>query len=94
MDSQITEGRRPLMLYVGIFFILAVITVAEVLLASPDAGLFGSVRTSVFLVLSLSKASLVAAFYMHLRSDSRLYMTVFLLPVVLLLLFAYLMLIS
>jgi caa(3)-type oxidase subunit IV len=94
MDSQMTRTGRPALLYVGVFFILAVITVLEIILASPGAGLSGAFRTSVLLVLSLSKASLVAVFYMHLRSDSKLYTAIFLLPVVLLLLFAYLMLIS
>lgn len=94
MDSKMTRTGQPVLLYVGVFFILAVITILEILLASPGAGLSGAIRTSVFLVLSLFKASLVAAFYMHLRGDSKLYTAIFSLPVVLLLLFAYLMMIT
>jgi caa(3)-type oxidase subunit IV len=93
MNSQIT-AERPALTYVGVFFLLAVITVVEILLASPRFGLFGGVPTGVFLILSLSKASLVAAFYMHLRSDVKLFTLIFLLPVALLLLFTYLMVIS
>jgi caa(3)-type oxidase subunit IV len=93
MESQ-TTTERPIRLYLGVFLVLAVITIVEILLASPRFRLFGGVQTGVFLILSLSKASLVAAFYMHLRTDSKLYTLIFLLPVALLLLFASLMLVS
>lgn len=77
-----------------VFIILAVITVVEVLLASPAMGLAKDLRNTIFILLSLSKAALVAAFYMHLRSDSRLYLYIFLIPVALLIVFAYVMALS
>jgi caa(3)-type oxidase subunit IV len=77
-----------------VFVVLAVITAVEVLLASPSMGISGSLRSGVFLLLSIGKAALVAAFYMHLRSDSRLYLYIFLIPVVLLIVFAYVMALS
>jgi cytochrome c oxidase subunit IV len=46
-----------------------------------------SARAAVFLVLSLFKASMVAAYYMHLRSDSRLYTYILIAPAILLLVF-------
>lgn len=92
--NSITATEHPTRTYLGVFLLLAVITIVEILLASPRIGLFGGVQTGVFLALSLSKASLVAAFYMHLRSDSKLYTLIFLIPMALLLLFAYLMLVS
>ncbi|GAI83800.1 unnamed protein product, partial [marine sediment metagenome] len=39
---------------------------------------------------SLAKASLVAAFFMHLRSDAKLYTYIFLLPTIMFVLFALL----
>lgn len=74
--------------YGVIFLILAVITLIEVLLGS--AGLDRSLRTGLFLLMSLGKASLVAAFYMHLRDDSRIYTYIFLGPVILLVIFTLL----
>jgi hypothetical protein len=44
----------------------------------------------LFLALSLAKAALVAAFYMHLRRDNRVYTIIFLLPVLLFVTFALL----
>ena len=42
----------------------------------------------------LIKAAFVAAFYMHLRYDTRLYTFIFLVPVILLSVFAFLAVIS
>lgn len=81
-----TAGRR--LGYGAVFFILAVITAIEIGLGS--AGIARSVRTALFLLMSLAKAAFVAAYYMHLRSDSRLYSYIFLGPVVLLVVFALL----
>lgn len=80
--------------YLLVFVILAAITAVEIVLSSSSLGLGRGLTTPLFLVLSLSKASLVAAFYMHLRSDRRMYAYIFLLPVVLLVMFAYLMVVS
>lgn len=74
--------------YAVVFLILATITVVEVLLSS-GLGIPQDVRNVLFGLFSLSKAGLVAAFYMHLKTDSRLYLYVFLIPVLLLMVFAY-----
>lgn len=79
-------------LYSAVFAALALITAVEVALSSFD--LDRALTTPLFLVLSLGKAGLVAAFYMHLRSDSRLYTLVFLVPALLLVGFGLLMLIG
>lgn len=94
MSSRSSTTRRTRLVYGGVFLVLAVITAFEVWLSSSRVGLSRELLTPLFLVLSLSKAGLVAAFYMHLRSDSRFYTYIFLLPVVLLLLFAYLMVVT
>ena len=89
MQSNLETKRRPALTYAVIFVILAILTAVEVALSAPSLGIdLGSVTTAVFLLLSAAKASLVAAFFMHLKDDSRLYLFVFLSPVLLLLAFA------
>jgi cytochrome c oxidase subunit IV len=73
---------------------LAVITAGEIFLSLPSTNVARQILTPVFIVLSLSKASLVAAFYMHLRDDARFYSVVFILPALLLLVFAILATVS
>jgi caa(3)-type oxidase subunit IV len=46
--------------------------------------------TALYMLFSGLKVALVAAFYMHLRQDSRLYTAIFVLPALLLLVFALL----
>lgn len=81
-----SSGSRPR--YGLIFLALVALTVVEVTVASlaMAPGLLGA----FLLALALAKAALVAAYYMHLRGDSRLYTAVLLLPVLLLTVFALL----
>jgi cytochrome c oxidase subunit IV len=72
--------------YGGVFLLLALVTALEVWLGS--VGVVRAVRTVLFLALSLFKASMVAAYYMHLRSDSRLYAYILITPAALLLVFS------
>jgi len=74
-----------------VYLVLAAVTALELWITT--LGLAGSVRTPIFLALSFLKASLVAAFYMHLRSDSRTYLFVFILPVAMVVVFGLVMLI-
>jgi caa(3)-type oxidase subunit IV len=80
-----TISRRPLG-YAVVFLVLAVITGIE--LGVKGLGLPRAATNVLFLLLSLGKASLVAAFYMHLRRDNRIYTAVFVLPVILFVVFA------
>jgi cytochrome c oxidase subunit IV len=59
-----------------------------------QVGLAASAANALFLILSLGKAALVVMFFMHLRQDSRIYTAIFLLPVILVLAFSTLMLMS
>ncbi|HLB65182.1 MAG TPA: cytochrome C oxidase subunit IV family protein [Anaerolineales bacterium] len=77
--------------YLLIYGILAALTAAEIWIATLS--LAAAVRTPVFLTLSFFKASLVAAFFMHLKSDSRYYLLIFLLPVAVVVVFGLVMLI-
>jgi caa(3)-type oxidase subunit IV len=80
------ERRRPR--YGIIFLGLIVLTAIE--LGVSVLKIAAPLSTAVYVLLSGLKAGLVAAFYMHLRDDSRLYTAVFVLPVLLLLVFALL----
>lgn len=71
--------------YGRVFLLLALATGAELILSSSSVG--GGVRTSIFLAFTLLKAGLVAAFFMHLRRDSKYYTYVFLFPATMLLFF-------
>ncbi len=78
--------------YVLVFVALAVITAIEI--AMTQTSVAASLANILFLAFSLAKATLVATFFMHLRDDSPIYAAIFLLPVVLVLAFSTLMLMS
>ncbi|TFH31608.1 MAG: hypothetical protein E4G99_13760 [Anaerolineales bacterium] len=88
-----SKTSKPEVTYAVIFVVLAAITLIELLLSNADVSLARSLLNTLFVLFSLGKAALVAAFYMHLRSDNRFYTFIFLLPVVLLLVFALLVII-
>lgn len=90
MESQLTgqQVRSNIKTYLYVFIALAIITAVEIFLSTTF--LSGQVLTIVFIALSLAKASLIAAFFMHLRSDSRLYTYIFVLPAAMFILFAFL----
>jgi caa(3)-type oxidase subunit IV len=90
--SSVAGHKEQTTTYVAVFLILAVLTAVEI--GISYLGLDPSVRNPVFLASSLAKAGLVAAFYMHLREDSRVYTGVFLAPVLLVLVVAILMVVS
>lgn len=88
-----SKSHNSVRTYTLIFFVLAAITLVELLLSSPNVTLARSLLNPLLVSFSLGKAALVAAFYMHLRSDNRFYTFIFLLPVVLLLVFAVMVII-
>lgn len=78
--------------YLLVFLGLVLVTAVEIAIASLAVA--RAVRVPILLLLSLGKASLVAAFFMHLRSDSRLYLVAFITPVILILAAAVLFVIA
>jgi|DewCreStandDraft_1066081.scaffolds.fasta_scaffold12736_3 cytochrome c oxidase subunit 4 len=66
--------------YIGIFVALAVLTGIEIAASTAIAG--SALRVVLLLGLAVSKATLVALYYMHLRYDSRMFAVIFLIPVV------------
>ena len=88
MQAQPSQPARRWPSYAGVFLVLILMTVVEVVIAggvlAPPA------LNLVLLGISITKAALVAAFYMHLRGESHLYTAIFVLPVLLMLAFAIL----
>jgi caa(3)-type oxidase subunit IV len=82
-DALQSEPSFGIRTYLLVFLGLAIVTAVE--LAMVSFGLARSVRVPILVLLSLGKASLVAAFFMHLRSDSRMYLFIFITPVLLIL---------
>ena len=72
MDSPEELDKRHRPNYVGVFIVLAVLTVAEIGVTRLPLP-----RIPILVPLALLKAALVAMFYMHLRFDRRIYTTLF-----------------
>lgn len=87
MESQAAEAAHAShrKTYTQVFVALVILTAIEVGLTF--LGLPQGALTTVFLLLSLGKAGLVAAFYMHLRDDPPMYTWIFVLPVLMLVVF-------
>lgn len=91
--TQDSKPHNRVRIYALIFLALAAITLVELLLSSPNVVVARNLLNPLFVFFSLGKVALVAAFYMHLRSDNRFYTFIFLLPVVLLIVFALMVII-
>lgn len=77
-DVTIVFGREiPLPLYTVVFIVLGILTILEVLLGGID----GALRIPLLLGFAAVKAYLVVYFYMHLKSDSRMFAIVLIIPV-------------
>ena len=72
MNTPETQPTHKRPNYLGVFLILAVLTAVEVgvtYLPLP--------RIPILVPLALAKASLVALYYMHLKSDRRVFSVIF-----------------
>ena len=75
-------------MYTAVFGFLGVLTITEVLIAEllrVDSGsdlynIVTSVRIGLLIGIGVFKALLVAWFYMHLKSDNRIFLAILLLP--------------
>jgi cytochrome c oxidase subunit 4 len=85
-DTTTVFGRTvtvPGGIYTVVFVFLAVATVLEVLLAELPSGIL---LIPILLAISVVKAGLVVAYYMHLRVDPRIFAYILLVPLALALL--------
>src|SRR5215208_5950791 len=71
------HGHPTARFYVLIFFILLAITIAEIFVAQePLSSMFSPVPGGTvppLIILALAKFFMIAAFYMHLKQDSRVF---------------------
>jgi caa(3)-type oxidase subunit IV len=88
MQGSLTQPEKARPKYGIIFLGLIVLTVLE--LGISVLRIRAPLSTLLYLLFSALKAGIVAAFYMHLREDNRLYTAIFVLPVLLLFVFALL----
>jgi caa(3)-type oxidase subunit IV len=88
MQGSATRPEKSRPSYGVIFLGLVVLTGIE--LGVSVMRILPPLSTALYLLFSGLKVALVAAYYMHLRQDNRLYTAVFVLPVLLLLVFAML----
>ncbi len=80
-NTTVFMGRTfPVPIYTFVFFVLAAITLIEVVLSELPHGFL---TAPLLLGLSACKAILVVMFYMHLRDDSRLFAFALILPLIL-----------
>lgn len=76
-----THHILPLRLYIGVGAALLILTGITVWVAKYD---LGSINLIVAMLVAGVKASLVVLYFMHLKYDNRIYMTVFLLALLML----------
>jgi cytochrome c oxidase subunit 4 len=67
----------PVPLYTAVFGLLAILTLIEVIISELPEGWLGM---TLLVVLSTLKAVLVVWFYMHLRTDNKLYALALIIP--------------
>lgn len=77
-DVTVVLGREiPLPLYTVVFIALGILTIVEVILG----GVEGVLRIPLLLGFAVVKAYLVVYYYMHLKTDSRVFAVVLAVPV-------------
>lgn len=75
--SKLFGIELPVPLYTAVFGLLAILTIIEVIIAElPDGGL----GVALLITISSIKACLVVWYYMHLRSDNKLYALALIIP--------------
>ena len=94
VDQPTGETHPSTRVYVVVFMVLALMTAVELALSLNYFVVPRSLLTPVFLAGALIKVSLVAAFYMHLKYDTKFYTYIFVIPVLLLTVFAIMATIS
>lgn len=94
VDQPAEETHPSTRVYVVVFIVLALMTAVELVLGLNYFLVPRNLLTPIFLAGALIKASLVAAFYMHLKYDTKFYTYIFVIPVLLLIIFAIMATIS
>jgi len=94
-ETAVHEHKHPnyLAVFIALAIITAIITAVELMAQNGLINWPRSMLNTAYLVMSITKAVLVALFYMHLKVDSFLYSVLFGLPVLFAIVFFTLLLI-
>lgn len=84
LESKTRRGPRYVVVYLG----LVVLTLLEIWVA--PAAIAGGWINAMLLAMAFAKAGLVAAYFMHLRGDPKIYTWILVLPTLLLTVFSLL----
>ena len=76
-EAHASHSRRP---YLVIFGLLFAFTILEVLVALPSLGVNQILKASALILLALTKAAMVALWFMHLKSEFKVLRWSVLLP--------------
>ena len=66
-----TQGHTSRKPYWMVFAALAVLTILEIIVATPSVGIPKKPMVVALITMALSKAALVGLFFMHLKSERR-----------------------
>lgn len=88
-NIEVKSHKQPnyLIIFIALAVITAVMTAIE-LLAVP---ITAQMKAAIFISLSVIKATMVAMYYMHLKFDSFIYTIFFSVPVLLVLVFIFIL---
>ncbi len=90
-ETQVHAHKSPN--YFAVFIFLGLVTAIMAGIELFDAPIGATLKHSLYLILSVIKATLVAMYYMHLKFDSRVYTILFTMPVALVLVLIIILLI-
>ncbi|HZN93918.1 MAG TPA: cytochrome C oxidase subunit IV family protein [Myxococcales bacterium] len=76
-EAHAAHSRKP---YLVIFGLLFAFTILEVLVALPSLGVNQILKASALILLALTKAAMVALWFMHLKSEFKVLRWSVLLP--------------
>jgi cytochrome c oxidase subunit 4 len=94
MQLKATPPRVKPIRYVGVFVVLAVITAIEFFISGQVTPETRTLIIITLVTLSLIKASLVMAFFMHLKYDARAYSLLLIFPLFMAVLLAVVVIIA
>src|SRR5262245_25964061 len=92
-DTKAHKHPPYVLVFVALAVLTALITTIEILYVNGYIPVPRPVINSVYLAMSITKAILVAMFYMHLKQDSLVYTVLFGMPVIFAIIFFTLLLI-
>jgi len=83
-DAELKEHKHPnyFAVYIALAAITALITIIEMMSHNGIINVPRASLITIYLIFSISKAVLVAMFYMHLKYDSLLYTVLFGVPAI------------